>query len=72
MPPNACDSPMVMASLPPRRLVAIAVRPNFAVATVMCAADSRRSRSKPVKSSSASGSLFQSRSFAVSRRTVEM
>ena len=56
MPPNACDSPIVTVSLPPRRLVAMAVRPSLARAIVMRAADSRRSRSKPFRPSSAIGS----------------
>ncbi len=68
MPPNACDSPIVMLRLPPRRLVAMAVRPSLARATVMCAADSRRSRSKPLRPSIASGSRFHSRSLLVSSR----
>ncbi len=59
VPPNACDSPTVRSSLPSCIVAATAVRPNCALAILMLAADSRRSRLKSSKPLSAIGRRSQ-------------
>src|ERR1043166_5948612 len=71
-PPKAWDSPIATVSRPSRRFAASAVRPSAAVPSKMRRADTRKSKSRPVRPSSMIGTGLHSRSAVRTMCKVEM